>query len=85
MYKVINITDKDGNIKEGFIEELRVIHPNMSGLLLYPLSSANRLCLIWTDNSEKMLRTSPIVSYTEEGKIVTVITENSIYTLERVK
>lgn len=85
MYKVINITDRKGNVKKEFLEELRQVHPDMSGLLLYPLSSANRLCLLWADKSEKILRTSLIESYKEDVYTVTVVTENSIYTLERVK
>jgi len=85
MYKIINITDRAGNVKETFIKELRQMHPDMKGLLLYPLSTAQRLCFVWADKSEKMLRTSPIESYKEDVYTVTVITENSIYTLERVK
>lgn len=85
MYKVINVTDKEGNIKEEFMEKLRQVHPDMKGLLLYPLSTAQRLCFVWADKSEKMLRTSPIEGYKEDVYTVTVITENSIYTLERMK
>ena len=85
-YKIINVTDLSGKVKEEFMAELRAAHPDMSGVLLYPISkmSIDRipLCLVWTDRSDKMMRTSTITGYNEAGNIVTVTTRNSIYTLE---
>ena len=85
MYKITNVTDTQGYQKIMFMDELQKVHPKMCGELLYPLSSANRLCLIWADRSDKMLRTSNIKKYKEENGVLTVETQNSIYTLERVK
>lgn len=88
MYKIINVTDKEGNVKEEFMEELRETHPDMAGKLLYPITKETigliRMCLLWTDNSDKILRTSIVEDYEMKGNIVTVTTENSIYTLEKV-
>lgn len=85
MYKIINITDHTGNIKEVFLEELRNEHKDMTGYFLYPISTATRLCFIWADKSNKILRTSIVKDYTEDNKVLKVKTENSIYILERVK
>ena len=88
MYKIINVTDREGNVKEKFMEELEVMHPGMCGKLLYPITKELmgmiRMCFIWTDNSDKVLRTSIIEDYEVKGNIVTVTTANSIYTLERM-
>lgn len=91
MYKIIKVTDREGNIKEEFMRELMTVHPNMMGKLLYPLNrelvdaGMMRLCFIWTDNSNKVLRTSIIQDYTHQNKTTVVTTENSIYTLERME
>ena len=85
-YKITNITDRAGNVKEEFMAELKAAHPEMSGVLLYPISKESvdmmPLCLLWTDRSDKMLRTSTIAGYNEAGDIITVTTRNSVYTLE---
>ena len=85
-YKIVNVTDRAGNIKEEFMAELQEVHPSMSGVLLYPISKKSieriPLCLIWTDQSDKMLRTSTIMGYEESNNIITVTTRNSVYTLE---
>ena len=91
MYKIIKVTDREGNIKEEFMKQLMVDHPTMIGKLLYPLNrelvdaGMMRLCFIWTDNSNKVLRTSIIQDYTQQNKTTVVTTENSVYTLERME
>ena len=84
MYKIINVTDHAGNIKVEFMESLKENHPEMRGVLLYPLNTATRLCFIWADKSDKMLRTSPVDKYKEVNGVLKIKTQNSIYTLERI-
>lgn len=88
MYKITNITDRAGNIKTEFMKELVVVHPDMSGQLLYPITKdvvgLIRMCFIWADNSDKILRTSIIEDYHETNELLKVITENSIYVLEKI-
>ena len=84
MYKLTNVTDHQGNIKVEFMESLKENHPEMRGVLLYPISTAVRLCFIWADKSDKMLRTSPVDKYKEVNGVLKVKTQNSIYTLERM-
>ena len=84
MYKITNVTDREGNIKVEFMESLKNEHPEMNGYFLYPLHTATRLCFIWADKSDKMLRTSPVDKYKEVNGVLKVKTQNSIYTLERM-
>lgn len=85
MYKIINVTDKEGNIKQEFINEIKSVHPNLSGELLLSESPIVGKCLyfVWNDNSGKILRTSTIESYNNNGDIIQVTTQNSIYYLEK--
>lgn len=90
-YRIVNITDKNFNVKHNFIEQIKQSHPSMSGEILYPdcLMPGTFLMLAWNDCSGKMLRTSRIEKIT--GKVVsgdqylTIITKNSIYTLEKLR
>ena len=88
MYKIINVTDRDGNVKEEFMKELETNHPEMAGQLLYPitkdLKGLIRMCFVWTDNSDTVLSTSIVEDYQETKELLKVITENSIYTLEKI-
>lgn len=90
MYKIINVTDREGNVKEEFMKEMAAAHPGMSGKLLYPINKnlvntyLISLCLVWTDRSDKMLRTSTILDYSEQDNLIIVTTMNSIYTLEKI-
>lgn len=87
MYKIINITDRQGNVKEKFMKELAVEHPEMTGKLLYPITKGTigmiRMCFIWLDRSDRILRTSIVEDVQETKDQLTVITENSIYVLEK--
>ena len=90
MYKIINITDKKGHIKQCFFNELIQIHPNMTGNIIYPIqqylinNKSAYLCFAWNDDSNKVLRTSLIDKYEDYGNIIKITTRNSIYTLERI-
>lgn len=85
MYKIISIKDKNGVEKTDFYNELQAIHPNMSGEILCPewIRVGGHFCLIWDDDTGKMLRTSTIEKYIDSGDIIEVVTRNSIYTLKR--
>ena len=85
MYKIVNVTDRDGNIKQAFIDELKNVHPDLSGEILYPelTKAGGHLCLLWNDDTGKMLRTSTIEEYVANGNTIKVVTRNSIYYLEK--
>lgn len=88
MYKIIKITDRAGNPKTDFMKELTVVHPEMKGQLLYPITEDTvgliRMCFIWADNSDKVLRTSIVKDYQETKELLKVVTENSIYVLKNI-
>lgn len=87
MYKIIKITDCAGNPKTDFMNELQAAHPEMNGQLLYPIIKEAigmiRMCFIWADKSDKVLRTSLVKEVQETQEMLKVVTENSIYTLEK--
>ena len=87
IYKIISITDREGNDKIDFFNEMKSVHPSMSGEILYPKLTkvGGHFCFMWDDDTNKMLRTSTIEKYQNDGDIVEVITRNSIYVLERIK
>jgi hypothetical protein len=87
IYKIISITDREGNDKIDFFNEMQSIHPNMSGEILYPelTKVGTCFCLLWDDDTDKMLRTSTIEKYQNDDEKVEVVTRNSIYILERIK
>ena len=87
IYRIVNITDREGNDKTDFFNEVKSIHPNMSGEILYPelTKVGTCFCLLWDDDTDKMLRTSTIENYQNDGDKVEVVTRNSIYVLERIK
>ena len=87
MYRIISITDREGNDKTDFFNEMKSIHPNMSGEILYTelTKVGTCFCLLWDDDTEKMLRTSTIEKYQNDGDKVEVVTRNSIYVLEKIK
>ena len=93
MYKIINITDRNGIIKQSPIDELKLTHPNLLGDFIYYdymmssiiNGSESRCCFEWADDSGKMLRTSPVKSVSECDGIIEVVTMNSVYTFEKVE
>lgn len=87
IYKIVSITDREGNNKTDFFNEMQSIHLNMSGEILYPelTKVGGHFCLVWDDDTDKMLRTSAIKKYQNDGDNVEVVTRNSIYVLEKIK
>lgn len=85
-YKITTIKDRNGNDKIDFYNEMKTVHPNLSGEFLYPeyTKVGGHFCLLWDDDTEKMLRTSTIEDMVDDGDILTIITRNSVYTLEKV-
>lgn len=88
MYRIVNITDREGNIKQEFINELKAIHPNLIGEILDKEVLKNNLFLSylnfkWADNSNKMLRTSMVMDYVEDRDKIVVTTMNSVYIFEK--
>lgn len=62
MYKITNVTDRSGNIKQNFIDELKSVHSNLSGEILYPelTNVGGYFRFVWDDDSGKILKTSTI-------------------------
>lgn len=87
MYRIVSIADREGNDKIDFFNEMKSVHPSMSGEILYPelIKAGTHFCLLWDDDTDKMLRTSTIEKYQNDGDKVEVVTRNSIYVLERIK
>lgn len=91
MYRIVNITDREGNVKQDFIDELKVIHPELVGKILNKdifktkTSDLFMTCLHfeWADDTHKMLVTSIVTDYVEDGDKIVVTTMNSIYTFEK--
>lgn len=85
MYKIVNITDREGNVKQDFIDKLREIHPNMSGEIVHEALFKNHICMDfkWNDDSGKILETSIIEEYEKDENKIRVVTMNSIYYLEK--
>ena len=88
MYRIVNITDREGNVKQDFIDELKVIHPELVGKILNKevLKSdlfMGRLHFEWADDSNKMLKTSIVMDYVEDNDKIIVTTMNSVYTFEK--
>lgn len=85
MYRIISIKDKNGIEKVDFYNEMRLVHPSMSGEILYPeyIRVGNHFCLVWNDDIGKMLRTSTIEKVFHDEDVYVIETRNSIYTLEK--
>lgn len=90
MYKIVSITDKQGNDKSHYAT---LSHPQLLGDFYYldMLKSgvANgtqpRCCFIWADDTDKMMRTSPVQSMSEYDGKIKVVTENSVYVFEKAE
>ena len=88
MYRITNVTDKEGNVKQEFIDELKVVHPKLVGKILNKEVLKSDLfvgCLHfeWADDSNKMLKTSIVMDYVEDNDKIIVTTMNSVYTFEK--
>lgn len=85
--KIISIKDRNGNEKTDFLKEIKLYHPSMSGEWIYKFSARNcgSFCLVWDDDSNKMLRTSRVINIVELDSELIVETENSVYEFEILK
>ena len=85
IYRIVNITDREGNVKQDFINELQLIHPELVGEILYPelIKAGCHFCFVWNDDTEKMLRTSTIEDYFNNKDTAKVVTRNSVYYLQK--
>ena len=90
MYKIISITDKQGNDKSHYTT---LDHPQLLGDF-YDLdmlrSGVTNGCepscyFVWADDTNKTLRTSRVQSMSEWDNKIKIVTENSVYTFEKVE
>jgi hypothetical protein len=86
MYKIINVTDKSGVVKLTALEDIRSICPDMTGEIIYKefMQVGNSFCFVWSGDSGRMMRTSPIESFSESGKKLHITTMNTEYYLEEL-
>lgn len=92
MYKIVSVTDKSGNVKWDFIDDMKSKHgEELLGDFVYYEHMKNNLenkpcCYFeWADNSGKMLRTSLVESMSEWDNKVKIATMNSVYVFEKVE
>lgn len=85
MYRIVNITDREGNVKWDFINDLESVHPNLCGEIMCPelIQTGGHFYFVWEDNSCKILRTSAVEAYENNGDTAKVVTKNSVYYLEK--
>ena len=90
MYKIISITDKQGNDKSHYAI---LDHPQLLGDFCYLDMLKSRVAngiephcyFIWADDSDKMMRTSRVQSMSEWDNKIKIVTRNSVYTFEKVE
>ena len=92
MYKITSVTDKEGSVKQEFIDDMKAKHGEelLGDFICYEHMKNNleykpHCCFIWADNSGKMMRTSYVESVTEYDNIIKIATENSVYVFEKVE
>lgn len=92
MYKIVSVTDKSGNVKLDFIDDMKSKHGDeLLGDFVYYDYMKNNIehkpscCFEWADNSGKMLRTSWVDSMSEWDNKVKIATMNSVYVFEKVE
>lgn len=87
LYKIISVTDKNGEVDQERIDAIKDICDSMTGEIPYPdyVSPGNCFCLLWDNDSGRMMRTSSIESVESNDKRMKVITRNTIYILEVVE
>lgn len=80
-YKLINITDKEHNIKTEALEHYTEKHPELTGYI-YDLDVKQSLYFRWVDGG--LLITSMVEKYTvNKSDVLEVVTANSIYTFHK--
>lgn len=81
MFKIIEITDKEGNTKNCRMKEIIEKHGSAYGEFFYELSIGVPFYFIYRDDKEKCLRSSKVecYDYIEESKMYVIVTANSVY------
>ena len=92
MYKITNVTDRKGIIKQDFIDDMRLKHGEelLGDFADYQYMKDNiehniSCYFQWADNSGKMLRTSKVESVVEYNDTIRIVTRNSVYEFEKVE
>ena len=94
MYKITNVTDRQGVVKQDFIDDMKLKHGEelLGDFIDYQCmkfwSDANygiSCGFEWADDSGKMLRTSKVESVAEYGDTIKIATRNSVYEFEKVE
>lgn len=87
LYKIVSVTDKSGNIKKDSMSQMKEVCSSLVGQVLYlgTYKVGDRFCMLWNNDSDRMLRTSPMErELKNENDNIVVTTRNSIYYLEKV-
>ena len=92
MHKITNVTDRQGVVKQEFIDDMKSAHGDelLGDFIYYDYMKSNIenkpcCCFEWADNSGKMLRTSWVESVSEYDAIIKIATRNSVYLFEKVE
>ena len=89
MYKITNVTDRQGVVKQAFINDMKSAHGDeLLGDFVdydYMACEINAPCYFeWADDSGKMLRTSRVESVAEYNDDIKITTRNSVYEFKKV-
>lgn len=87
LYKIVSVTDKNGNVKKDAIVQMKEVCSSLIGQVLYlgTYKAGDRFCMLWNNDSDRMLRTSPLeCELKNENNNIVVTTRNSIYYLKKV-
>ena len=87
LYRIVLVTDKNGEVNQERIDAIKDICESMAGEIVYPehVIPGNCLCLLWNNDTGRMMRTSSIESVESNDKRMKVVTRNTIYYLEAVE
>jgi hypothetical protein len=92
MYKITNVTDRKGVVKQEFFDDMKAKHGDelLGDFIYYDYMKSNieykpSCCFEWADDSGKMMRTSYVESVTEHDNIIKITTRNSVYEFEKVE
>ena len=88
MYRITNVTDRCGVVKQEFINKMKEKYPNLKGKILNKANLKGNIFLDcmrfeWADDSGLIMRTSLVTKCEEKDDVIKVTTLNSIYTLKR--
>lgn len=87
LYRIVAVTNKNGKSDQDRIDAIKDICESMIGEIVYPeyVIPGNCLCLLWNNDTGRMMRTSSIESVESNDKRMKVVTRNTIYYLEVVE